>query len=579
MLLANLKFLFSLQSKRRKLQFALLIALSVISAFSEVIAISAVIPLVHLMTSDTATLTAMVADILPRSLPILGSINTENLPIERLIIIGFLGTIILAASMKTLMIWMSARFSYGAGHELSKAILHAYITLPFNRISQTRSSEFVADISSKTESLVGYIITPVISILSGSLILLISFSLLLYLMFVPTIILTLFFVCLYGGLIRLQRRRLQSISADVNYHKEKIVSILQENFAAIRHMLLANKINDVDKDFAAADAPLRYNQARVQFFANAPKAVIEGMLIFGLTLFALHLISTDAQNALAIIGALAIAGQRLLPYIQQVYAGITNARAGTNLLFSVSEVIRESQQRPARAAAKSLPFENQIELDIQRFEYEAAGAPLFKDLHITVQKGEKIVFTGPSGVGKSTLLDMLCGLLEIENGTLKIDGVVLRYDDHPSWWQKIGYVSQHSNLFDASMIANVMWLNDPEAQDKMRAETYLKQAGFSAAELQKLDIYQRKIGEAGSLLSGGQRQRLAIARALYQQPEILILDEITSALDSKSAALVMATIETLPAGLTVISVTHNKDVLSQFDKIYLLTADGVKQVD
>ena len=174
---------------------------------------------------------------------------------------------------------------------------------------------------------------------------------------------------------------------------------------------------------------------------------------------------------------------------------------------------------------------------------------------------------------------MLCGLLEIENGTLKIDGVVLRYDDQPSWWQKIGYVSQHSNLFDASMIANVMWLNDPDAQDKMRAETCLKQAGFSAAELQKLDIHQRKIGEAGSLLSGGQRQRLAIARALYQQPEILILDEITSALDSKSAALVMATIETLPAGLTVISVTHNKDVLSQFDKCYLLTADGVKQVN
>ena len=498
--------------------------------------------------------------------------------IEAIVITLFIVAVIIASLLKTIWIWFSARYSYAIGHELSLMIIKSYLRLPYYKLSNIKSSEFMADVIGKTESLVGYIIAPIVSMLSALFILLICFGMLLYFIPEPTIILTLFFAISYGCIITVQKKKMRSISKEVNLYKEGIVNVLQESFNAIRDITLRQKSKEVVNNFAYKDKPLRQNQATIQFFANAPKSIIEGLLLLVMAVLGLRLIQTDGIEAFGIIGALAIAGQRLLPYIQQIYASLVNTRAGAELLNSITSIIKESENHPVKNQNNSIKFEQSIELNINSFSHYGEQETLYKDLKITINKGEKIVLIGSSGSGKSTLLDIICGLLPLRNGYLKVDGLQITPEISHNWWNNIGYVSQYFALQNTSIIENVIWLNNDEEVNIEHVFTCLIQAGFSQQEIDELDVKNRSIGENGNNLSGGQRQRVAIARMLYMKPKLLILDEVTSALDSHSRKKVIDTIKLLPEDLTIIAVTHQTDFISISDRCFEMKKHQLLQV-
>lgn len=570
----NIIFLFSLQSLKRRWQLLLLVIINILSALSEVLTISSVIPLFQVMVSEEGLGNHVLIHNFTHYFQ-----DYFEASIETIVITFFIVAVIIASLLKTLWIWFSARYSYAIGHELSLIIIRSYLRLPYYKLNNIKSSEFMADVIGKTESLVGYIIAPIVSMLSALFILTICFGMLLYFIPEPTLILTFFFAVSYGCIVAVQKNKMRSISKEVNFYKEGIVNVLQESFNAIRDVILSQKSNEVVNNFANNDKPLRQNQATVQFFANAPKSIIEGLLLLVMAIIGLRLIQSNGIEAFGIIGALAIAGQRLLPYIQQIYASLVNTRAGAELLKSITFIIQESENHPSQNQNNPIKFEQSIDVNIKSFSHYGETESLYKDLKITINKGEKIALIGPSGSGKSTLLDIICGLLPLDNGHLKVDGIKISPETAHNWWKNIGYVSQYFALQNTTIIENVVWFKKDDEINIDHVYKCLIQAGFSQQEIDELDVQNRLIGENGNNLSGGQRQRVAIARTLYMKPKLLILDEVTSALDAHSRKKVIDTIKNLPNDLTIVAVTHQTDFKSVSDRCFEMKKHQLFQVN
>ena len=225
------------------------------------------------------------------------------------------------------------------------------------------------------------------------------------------------------------------------------------------------------------------------------------------------------------------------------------------------------QQKQVSGGRNFTGFQDKIGLNGVTFSY-AEGVPVLRDIHLNIEKGKMIALTGKSGSGKSTLIDLIMGFHEPKNGSIEIDGVRLQEFDVYSYRSKIGYVPQDSVLFNMSLRRNMLWANphatDQEIIDACRlanAEDFI-----NAFPMQ----YETLVGDRGVRLSGGQLQRMALARALLRKPELLILDEATSSLDSQSELLIQQAIENIAKNTTVIVIAHRLSTIKNADCIFLL---------
>jgi ATP-binding cassette subfamily B protein len=301
--------------------------------------------------------------------------------------------------------------------------------------------------------------------------------------------------------------------------------------------------------------------------SQGPRFAIEAAGIIAIALVALwmSLQPGGIVAALPVLGALALGSQRLLPLVQQAYNGWSSALGNAQVLRDIAAII-DVPVAPEPPSGGALPFHKEISLNGVSFGY-AGGKSVLDDAWLSIPRGSRIGVVGPTGGGKSTLLDLIMGLLEPDRGEIRVDGRALDASSRPLWRSQIAHVPQSIFLLDDTIAANIAFGIRRAAVDleKVRACAAAAQLGDFIHELPA--GLATRVGERGIRLSGGQRQRIGLARALYKGAPVLILDEATSALDETTEAAVIESIMALGRGTTLIMVAHRRSTLDGCERI------------
>ena len=281
--------------------------------------------------------------------------------------------------------------------------------------------------------------------------------------------------------------------------------------------------------------------------------------------------SGSFSNALPIISLYAFAGYRLLPALQQFYVATTQLTFVAPSIDKLHEDIK-SLKPPIEIQDKGyLLFEKSIKLKNVNYSYPNASRSAIKEINLSIPAKSTVGFIGATGSGKTTTVDIILGLLEVQKGSLEVDGQIISKQNVRSWQRSIGYVPQHIYLADDTVAANIAFgieLKDINQELVVKAAKIANLHSFIIDELPLQ--YQTTIGERGVRLSGGQRQRIGIARALYHNPKVLILDEATSALDNETELAVMEAVNNLSKTITIILIAHRLNTVKICDFIFKL---------
>ena len=268
---------------------------------------------------------------------------------------------------------------------------------------------------------------------------------------------------------------------------------------------------------------------------------------------------------------MALGAQRLLPASQQIYAGWTLINSNRKPMENIIELLNLNSPE-FTISHYSLRFRDSIELKSLSYKHRDKDDHLLKSINLKIKKGEKIGLVGPTGCGKSTLVDIIMGLLVPSSGHILIDNNDLYIDNGTnqlsSWRSNISHVPQSIFMSDNSILNNIAFGVDDQNIDIDRVKSSARLACISEYIESLPDSYLTIVGENGLRLSGGQRQRIGIARALYKSSELLVLDEATSALDASTEQQVMSSIYTYNPDITLIIIAHRLSTLNLCDKIY-----------
>ncbi|HEX6377040.1 MAG TPA: ABC transporter ATP-binding protein [Allosphingosinicella sp.] len=550
--------LFRLLPPARRRQFMLTLLLMLLGAAAEMVTIGAALPFLALIADPDS---ALVPQALVRVLTAAGGSPVVGAAL--LLIAAALGS----ALVRLALAWGSQRFVMATGHDMAAAVFGRMLRQPYAEQVRRNSSQTLAAVE-KVQGVVFGLLQPAMQGLIGAFIALCVFGLLLRIDARAAGIAALSVALVYVGVSLLVRPRLRRNSEALAGTMVERTRTVQEGLGGIRDIILDRSEPLFEAKFRALDSRYRRAQAATQFVAGSPRFVVEaaGLVAIALVTLAMSLEPGGVVKAIPVLGALALGAQRLLPLLQQAYYGWSLASGNFRAFRDVLELMEAPVPAPPRVEPRPLPFERELVFDKVGFRYPE-GRFALADVSFRISPGEHVGIAGPTGGGKSTLLDLLMGLLEPEEGEIRVDGRPLDAEARYAWQAGLAHVPQTIYLADDSIAANIAFPRRADDMDGERLAAAVRAAqldAFIASLPDGLDTY---VGERGVRLSGGQRQRIGLARALYRRPRLLILDEATSALDEATEAAVLAALQQLRKDLTLVTVAHRATTLAACDRL------------
>lgn len=309
---------------------------------------------------------------------------------------------------------------------------------------------------------------------------------------------------------------------------------------------------------------------------NTPRLLIETIFIVSMLGYVAIYINGggDVSEMMTTIATFGVAAIRVLPSVNRINTYITEIAYTTPSLNFVYENLQQGMktdamlaERKANSQKEKLKLDDKIELNHISFHYPDSDKNIFTDAHMVVPRGKSVGIMGSSGAGKSTIVDILLGLLHVQEGQITCDGVDI-FKNYESWLAQIGYIPQSIYLIDESIRDNIAFGIDADKIDEKRIWEVLEEAQLKEFIEELPEGLDTTIGDRGIRLSGGQRQRIGIARALYHNPEILVFDEATSALDNETEAAVMEAVNSFHGKKTMVIIAHRLNTIEKCDIIY-----------
>jgi len=356
----------------------------------------------------------------------------------------------------------------------------------------------------------------------------------------------------------------------------------QEALGGIREIKILGREEAFRATFVEAQVALARARGHHGWLNNLPRIAIESIFVACVVLvIALATLGgKPAHELVPLLGLFAYAGFRLIPAANRFLLHVDAVRGAASAIDRLRAHQEEFRAETAAApgdAAAPVHFHSLLQLEGVSFRYGDGQPLVLKDVSVTIQRGQSIGVVGPTGAGKSTLIDVLFGLLQPTSGRVTVDGVDIR-GARGAWQRRIGYVPQAPFLFADTIRRNVALGIAPEAVDERRLREALQLAQLAEFVDTLPAGADTRVGERGIRLSGGQRQRVAIARALYNDPDLLVLDEATAALDNKTEREVTSAIEQLRGRKTLIVIAHRLSTVERCDALIFLSAGKVEAV-
>jgi ABC-type multidrug transport system fused ATPase/permease subunit len=560
---------------RRKKQLSLLLIIMVITSFAEVLSIGAVLPFLSALMSPEKVFGSEYIQPILASLQITDP-NQLLLPLTLL----FIAAAIFSAGMRLTLIWVQTRLGHAIGADLSVQTYERSLYQPYSVHVSRNSSELIAGISGKVNTVVNTSVLPMLSIASSALIVVTIMAALVAIDLVSALVTFGGFGAVYASIMVLSRKRLTKNSQRISLESIQVVKALQEGLGGIRDVLIDGTQAVYCKIYCSADLPLRKAQADNQIMNASPRFLIEalGIVLIAALTYVLTGREGGVNAALPLLGALAIGAQRLLPVLQQLYSSWSSLRGGQASLNDVLDLLEQPLPDFTRSpTSEPVAFKHSIKANKISFRYTDQTPWVLQNLDFEIPRGSRVGFIGPTGSGKSTLLDILMALLFPGKGTLEIDTIAIDKHNFRNWQAHIAHVPQSIFLADITIAENIAFGVPKEQIDYERVRNAAKLAQIAKTIESWEKGYSTCVGERGVRLSGGQRQRIGIARALYKQADVIVFDEATSALDNETEAAVMDAIDAIGSDITILMVAHRLSTLKACDIIYELEAGRINR--
>ena len=471
-------------------------------------------------------------------------------------------------------LWIQKGYSNTVSNRIGRHLFDVYLQQPYEFHTQRNSALLVRN-SQNSASMLAGIIDPALGILADTLVTIGLFGLVMLLEPVGTLVTIFSFGISAVTFRRFTNERIRRWGAAQNHHKGMMLKHLQQGFGGVKDLkVLGREGFFVDRysDELDANASVwrRFTLAQV-----LPRIGLENLTVIGLALLVSTMVFAgyDSTHILPIIGLFGAAAFRLLPAVNRTISNLQTIKWNQEIAYELYDDLKLPIEQKQIGNQSRSTFES-IDFSDVSFGYVGAAQKSLQDISLKISHGEAVGLVGPSGSGKSTLVDVLLGLLAPQSGEVRVNGLPIR-EKLDIWRTTVGYVPQTIFLIDDSLRRNIAFGLPNKEIDEKCVEQAIELAQLKDFVAGLPDGLETLVGERGVRLSGGQRQRIGIARALYNQPEVLVLDEATSSLDTETEQGVMQAVQALQGTKTVIIVAHRLSTVEYCDRLYRLESSRI----
>lgn len=498
---------------------------------------------------------------------------------QRLVVLGA-GLLILVYLFKNLYMiffeYVKGKYMLNRKVILQNKLFNAYMKSPYTYFIKRNSSELLRNVGSEVDRVINGTLKPFMLI---ALHLIMTVVIVIGLIIVEPFI-TGVGILLFGGLawgfLKLTKSKVKLFGRESLVHRQAMNKAILQGLGGFKDAKVLNREPHFLKEY-------NYHATRHKFYDlwkgvinSMPMQLIELIALTGILFIAIVMV-LQFRELNSIITVLALFGAAIVKLKPSIFQLISNANVLRYNAYSVEAIFDDLEYLESRQIHKisldsgeePINLKKSIELKNLEYSYPDAPSPAVKNISLTIPKNRAVAFVGPSGAGKTTLVDVILGLLEPQKGTLSVDGKNV-FDDVRAWQKNIGYIPQFIYLLDESIRSNICFGIADDDIDENLLQSVIKTAQLSELIDSLEDGIHTIVGERGVRLSGGQRQRIGIARALYNNPQVLVMDEATSALDNITERYLVKAIEELRGDKTIIMIAHRLTTVQNCDTIYMM---------
>ncbi len=573
--MSTLKKLIDLLTEQERKRIILLIGMTMIMALLDMVGLASIMPFIGVLANPQLVESNFFLNTAYKSLGF----------VDPTIFLFFLGLVafvllILSLAFKAFYIYLQTRFALLCEYSIGKRLIEGYLRQPYSWFLNRHSAELGKTILSEVSVAITTGLMPLLTLIAQVVV---TITLMILLLAVDPLLAFSVFTLVgiaYVIIFTVTRGWLNQLGSDRISANQERYTVISEAFSAAKEVKVSGLENVYVQRFATPAKKFAVTQAKAQLIAQLPRYILEAIAFGGMLVVMLYLMvqSGGFANALPVVALYAFVGYRLMPALQQIYGSITYLRfAGPAINALQADLVSLPTIDSNETDLKPIVLNQAITLNSIVYSYPNTSEPILFGIDLAIPARTTIALVGSTGSGKTTIADIILGLLDPQEGSLKIDGQLLTDINRRQWQSTIGYVPQQIFLADDTVAANIAFGVSVNKVDQRAVECAARIANLHDFVTMSLPQgYETKVGERGVRLSGGQRQRIGIARALYHNPQVLILDEATSALDGLTEQAVRDAVNNLGQKITIILIAHRLSTVRQCHRIYVLESGKVK---
>jgi len=542
----------------------------------EVIGVSAVVPFIAVVVSPEIIFENNYL------LQIYNYLDFKN-PTDFILFLGIflILTILISNLYQALMLWCITYFSQHQEHRLSVRLIDSYLSRPYSFFLLRNSSDLSQNILVEVGRVTSGVFMASLQGLSKIVIVIYLLALLIYVNPMIAFSSALFLGGIYTLIYKFFKKKLHTNGIRQTAAQFALFKAVNESMSGIKDVKLKGSEQEFVSRFSLPASNIAKIIAQKVLISSLPRYFLEVIAFGGIIAIIISLISLNGNtnsSIFPIISLYVMIGYRLMPAFQQIYSSFSELRSNLSAFHNLASEFSQSKVIKNELGNQDImTFQDKVELNKLSFSYEGSKSQILNELDLTISHNSTVGIIGSTGSGKTTLIDIILGLLSPDSGKILLDGNEINIKNKYGWQKQIGYVPQSIYLIDDSILSNIAFAIPNDEVSLEKAEYAAKMANLDSFIKNLPDQYETLVGERGVRLSGGQRQRIGIARALYHNPNILVLDEATSSLDGITEEVIIEAINNLSHKKTIIMIAHRLSTVQGCDIIHLM--DGGKIIE